>query len=87
MRAISLRLAMKWRESCEACLAALSSVEEMDPDLLLSFGEHVGTVLRQLSFSIWQGGKVEEALAAANRSVALCTRPARAITPWFTPRR
>jgi len=76
MRAICRRLALSWRESAEAALEAVGIADEMDPELLGPFGEHVGTVLRQLSFSLWQGGRIEEALEVAGRSVALCTRPA-----------
>lgn len=76
MRAISRRLALDWRSSSEASLEARKLAEAMGPDLLVPFGEHVGTILRQLSFSIWLGGEIEEALATANRSVVLCRRPA-----------
>ena len=76
MRAIARRLALDWTASCAASLDTLPLVERIAPEQLARFGEHVGTILRQLSFSIWQGGRVEEALATANRSVALCTRPA-----------
>lgn len=76
MRAIARRLALDWQTSSDAALDALSLADAMDPGLLAQFGEHVGTILRQLSYSIWQGGRIEEALAVANRSVALCSRPA-----------
>ncbi|MEA5054618.1 MAG: LuxR C-terminal-related transcriptional regulator [Propionicimonas sp.] len=76
MRAIAQRLALSWRESCEATRVVVRQVDELAPELLAQFGEHVGTILRQLSYSLLQGGRVQEAIAAASRSVALCTRPA-----------
>lgn len=76
MQSIAHRLAREYRVGADAGLAAARRVDAMDPVLVRRFGEHVGTVLRQLSFSIWQGGRLEEAIAAANRSVALCAKPA-----------
>ncbi|MFT3872590.1 MAG: LuxR C-terminal-related transcriptional regulator [Nocardioides sp.] len=76
MRAVAQRLAGDWHGSSTECLEALRLVDEIPAAVLGSFSEHVGTILRQLSFSIWQGGLVEEALATANRSVALCSAPA-----------
>ncbi len=76
MRAVSRRLAGDWRASSEACLEILPLVDALPPAVLANASEHVGTILRQLSFSIWQGGSIEQALATANRSVALCSRPA-----------
>lgn len=76
MRAISWRLAAAHPASADASLDAARMVDALDPEVLAQYGEHVGTILRQLCFSIWQGGYIEEAIATASRSVALCTKPA-----------
>lgn len=75
MRAVSRRLALDFPASAAASIDVARSVDTMAPELLVHYGEHVGTILRQLSFSIWLGGAVEEAVATADRSVALCIRP------------
>ena len=76
MRAISRRLALDFPGSAAACAEAARLVDEIDPAVLERHREHVGTVLRQLSFSIWLGGDLDGAIATMNRSVALCDRPA-----------
>jgi LuxR family maltose regulon positive regulatory protein len=76
MRAISRRLSGEYRGSQVASLSAARMVDGIAPALRERFGEHIGTILRQLSFSIWQGGAIDDAIATANRSVALCRRPA-----------
>lgn len=75
MQAIARRLAWAFRDSCQACLQVVRSLEPVDPALLARFGEHAGTILRQLSYSLLQGGRIDEAMAAINRSVALCPTP------------
>lgn len=72
MQAIARRLAWTFRDSSDACLAVLQTVDAIDPGLLVRFGEHVGTILRQLSYSLLQGGRIGEAMAAIDRSVSLC---------------
>jgi LuxR family maltose regulon positive regulatory protein len=72
MKAISLRTAYRFRESAVACREVARTVEDMPPALLAQFGDHVGTILRQLSYSMLQGGMYEDALANIGRSVALC---------------
>lgn len=74
MRAVSRRLALDFAGSATASIDAARRVDALAPELLVQYGEHVGTILRQLSFSIWLGGDVEQAIATADRSVALCTR-------------
>lgn len=76
MRAISRRLALSFRASGEASLDVLRMVDEIPADVLARYAEHVGTILRQLSFSLWQGGHIPEAIDAISRSVSLCERPA-----------
>ncbi|MBL5974489.1 MAG: hypothetical protein D3X82_12205 [Candidatus Leucobacter sulfamidivorax] len=71
MQAIAARLALRFRDSCEASLAVVRSLGAMPPELGPSFGEHIGTILRQLSFSLFQGGRIDEALATIDRSIAL----------------
>lgn len=75
MRAISRRLAGRYGESALACREVARSLDELEPELVAGFSEHLGTIMRQLSFSILQGGMIDEALSAMNRSVALCARP------------
>ncbi|WP_243229675.1 LuxR C-terminal-related transcriptional regulator [Microbacterium sp. CIAB417] len=73
MRAIARRLALSFRDSAEAGIPAARLIDEIDPAVLAHAGDHVGTVLRQLSYSLLQGGRIEEGLAAMTRSVTLCT--------------
>nr|WP_300151493.1 LuxR C-terminal-related transcriptional regulator [Propionicimonas sp.] len=72
MQAIARRLAWRFRDSSDACLSVLRTVDAIDPALLERFGEHVGTILRQLSYSLLQGGRIDEAMSAIDRSVSLC---------------
>lgn len=72
MQAIARRLAWNYRDSCEASRAVVRSLDAVSPALQSQFGEHVGTILRQLSYSLLLGGRIEEAMSAINRSVALC---------------
>jgi LuxR family maltose regulon positive regulatory protein len=72
MRAVALRLANSFRESAEASAEVVRSLDSIPPATLASYGEHVGTILRQLSYSLLQGGRIEESIAAIDRSVALC---------------
>lgn len=75
MQAIARRLAWNFHDSCEASLKVVRSLDALDPALVAQFGEHLGTILRQLSYSLLQGGRIEEALTTINRSVALCPTP------------
>ncbi|MFT4189086.1 MAG: LuxR C-terminal-related transcriptional regulator [Aeromicrobium sp.] len=72
LRAVSLRLAARFRESARASLEAAALVDEIGPAELEQLGDYVATVLRQLSFSILQDGSFAEALAVMTRSAALC---------------
>lgn len=72
MRAIARRLAWSYQASAKASLEVLRAVEDFEPRLMERYGEHIGTVLRQLSYSLLQGGMLDEALAAMSRSAALC---------------
>ncbi|MFT3798726.1 LuxR C-terminal-related transcriptional regulator [Microbacterium sp.] len=72
MQAIARRLALRFRDSSDASLRVIGTLDAIAPEILEVFGEHVGTILRQLSYSLWQGGRIGEAMAAVNRSVALC---------------
>lgn len=76
MRAIARRLALDYPASAEAGREAARLADVIDPVVLERHREHVGTILRQLCFSIWQGGHLDDAAVTANRSVALCARPA-----------
>lgn len=73
LRAIALRLVGRYQESAEAALEVARASEDTPAELLEMFSDHYGTVLRQLSFSVLQGGLIEEALAIVSRSVVLCT--------------
>lgn len=73
MRAVARRLTSAFRDSAEASLEAAALAEAIDPELRDQFGEQIGTVLRQVSYSLFQGGKTDDAIAAMNRSAALCT--------------
>lgn len=73
MRAIARRLSLMFRASADACMDTLRLLDGMDPDLVTRFGDHIGTILRQMSYSLLLGGRVTDAIAAIDRSVALCT--------------
>lgn len=75
MRAISRRLALHFRDSAEASLEAVRTMDAIPPEVSMHLGEHLGTVLRQLSYSIFQGGRTVEAIQTIDRSVALCPTP------------
>ncbi len=72
MRAIAHRLAWRFRASAEAAAEVLRTTAVLEAEPPAEFREHIGTVLRQLSYSLFQGGRIEEAMAAIDRSVALC---------------
>lgn len=72
MRAIARRLAGRYHDSSDACLEVLRSTANLDPALLATFGEHIGTILRQVGYSLLQGGRIDAAMAAEGQSVALC---------------
>lgn len=76
MRAVASRLARDYPTGATDAAAAARLVDAIDPAVLVEHGEHVGTILRQLSYAIWMGGDLPAAIAAANRSVALCSKPA-----------
>lgn len=73
LRAVVLRLVGRYADSAAAALEVARASEDTPPELLATFSDHYGTVLRQLSFSVFQGGLIEEALAIISRSVVLCT--------------
>ncbi|MFT4230969.1 MAG: NACHT domain-containing protein, partial [Microbacterium sp.] len=73
MRAVTLRLMLRFAESADAALDAVRMAEELPRDVLSRHGELVGTVVRQLSYSLFAGGRIDDALAAMDRSVTLCT--------------
>lgn len=71
MQAIARRFDGRFHESADAAQEALALVDAIPPDLRVRYGETVGTVMRQLSYSLLQRGRIEEALDAVHRSVAL----------------
>ena len=72
MRAVARRVARDYQDSARAAREALLMLDDLDPHLQAKHGELIGTVVRQLSYSLFQGGSISEALAAVDRSVALC---------------
>jgi LuxR family maltose regulon positive regulatory protein len=76
LRAVALRLTGRIRESAEESLRVVGSVDETPAEVLREYGDHYGTVLRQLSYSLLQGGHIDVAIATMRRSVALCAAPA-----------
>ncbi|WP_169566261.1 NACHT domain-containing protein [Microbacterium luticocti] len=76
MRAISHRLAFEFPESTRACAEVVHSLDELSGDLVTRYGEHLGTILRQLGYSLLLGGRIEEAIAVSGRSAGMCTDPA-----------
>lgn len=75
MRAVSRRLAYAFRESAEHSLEVVRSVDRIPPEVLARHSDHVGTILRQVSYSLLQGGAVEDAIVTATRSARLCSTP------------
>lgn len=75
MRAIAWRLANRHRESAALSTRALRLAEQASAANGSQFSGHVGTILRQLSYSLFQGGQFDEAMQAAERSVSLCRTP------------
>ncbi len=76
MRAVARRLAGDARGSAEASVEAMRMLDAIPPETVAQAGEHVGTILRQLGLSLLQVGRIDEAIAATGRSVALCTSQA-----------
>lgn len=72
LKAVARRLISEFRESAEASKAAADLADTIDADVVEQFREHIGTILRQLSYSLLQGGKTDDALAVMARSAALC---------------
>jgi len=72
MKAVAMRTAFEFRASAEATLAVVRSLDELPAELISRFGEHLGTILRQLSYCLLQGGMIDEAISTAVRSVSLC---------------
>lgn len=72
LKAVARRLIFRFRESADASLEAAQLVDAIDADVVEQFREHIGTILRQLSYSLLQGGKIDDALVVMARSAALC---------------
>ena len=72
MRAVCCRLALRFRDSGDASHEVVRAASELPPELVAPFGEHVGTILRQLGYSLFQGGRIDEAIETIDCSVALC---------------
>lgn len=75
MRAIARRLAERRRTDVARSAEVVGLLDRLAPEEQSRFGDHLGTILRQLSFGIWQDGRIDDALWTASRSVALCRRP------------
>lgn len=73
VKAVCHRLVSDFDASAEASLKAMELATQIAPEVTEQFGDYIGTILRQLSYSLLQGGMIDEALAAMARSAALCT--------------
>jgi LuxR family maltose regulon positive regulatory protein len=73
LRAVALRLVSEFRAAADASLVAVELAERIDPELRSLVGDYIGTVLRQVSYSLLQGGKIDVALVVMARSAALCS--------------
>lgn len=73
LRAIALRLASRHRESSEACVATWQMINDLDPDLVSQYSQVIGVVLRQMSMSLFFGGRIDEARQVIEKSVSLCS--------------
>ncbi|MEZ3162164.1 LuxR C-terminal-related transcriptional regulator [Microbacterium sp. BWT-B31] len=75
MKAVASRIAYAFPESAQTALDALRALEAVPADLVTANQEHVGVALRQLSFSLMQKGRIEDAVVTATRAVAVSTSP------------
>ncbi|GAB3595501.1 helix-turn-helix transcriptional regulator [Microbacterium tumbae] len=73
MRTVARRLALSFQASADSALPSIDLVDEIDPALLPRLGDHLGMVVRQLSYSLLQGGRIDDALGAISRAVTLST--------------
>ncbi|MGR6743372.1 LuxR C-terminal-related transcriptional regulator [Microbacterium sp. F1-18] len=74
--ATAARLRGDWCTPITWSRRAVELIDQIDPDVRSRFREHLGAMLRQLSLSLWQGGRLHEAMTAATRSAAVCSTPA-----------
>lgn len=75
MQAIARRLFGDTRGTSDGSLAAVRFLNSIDPAVLAPHGDHVGTVLRQLSYSLFVGGRINDAMAAIDQSIGWCQTP------------
>ncbi len=71
MHAVAHRLAFDFETSAEASAEAIGLLDDADPAVLREYGEHVSTIVRQLAYSMFQGGRVDAALHALTRYMPL----------------
>lgn len=76
VRAMVLRLRGDGSTSAELSARAVEAIDRIDPAVASRFGEHLAGMLRQLSLSLWQGGRSSDALSAVARAAAACSNPA-----------
>lgn len=76
VRAVSLRLIGEFGASARRSLEAIKEIEKLSPERRDELGELIAMILRQLSYSLLQDGRLNDAIAATTRSAALTRVPA-----------
>lgn len=71
VRAVARRLAGDYRRSADEAAVALSLLPAVDTTSVEPMAEQLGTALGQLGYSLFQGGRIDEAMTALSQSVAL----------------
>lgn len=75
MQAISMRLAGHHQAAAKAAVPLARAVSELPRDLVTEFSDHLGTVLRQLSYTLMLGGRFTDAIDAVRRAVTMHSEP------------
>ncbi|WP_163543238.1 LuxR C-terminal-related transcriptional regulator [Occultella kanbiaonis] len=73
VRAVSLRLAGRFEEAARHSLAAIAELDPLSDAHREALREPIAMILRQLSYSLLQGGRYDDALAAMVRSTTTTT--------------
>ncbi|PYI37484.1 hypothetical protein CVS30_15175 [Arthrobacter psychrolactophilus] len=73
MRAVALRQVGRYSDSAEMALTALSTLDIMAPEARDELHEYLVLALRHVSYCLFQGGKLEEAVPVINAAVAHAT--------------
>ncbi|OYC97800.1 LuxR C-terminal-related transcriptional regulator [Microbacterium sp. Yaish 1] len=76
VRATAHRLRGDGSAATELSARALELIARIEPAARSRVGEPLGAMLRQVSLSLWQGGRLPEAMSAAMTSASVSSQPA-----------